>query len=259
MLKFSQFRECFSHLSDQMVSRCKFQSSSEVGAYALVTNSYALLPISNAESFFSTFQSTLSDQIPIIYSNIGGTNIVGRLTVGNKRGLILPLTTTNLELETIRNNLPESVEVAKIEERYSALGNVIACNDKIALVHLDNETIEVLENVLGVETIKCKIANESLVGSYSVLSNKGCAVTSKATVEEIDNLSDMLDLNVEGSTVNSGIDYISSGICVNDFALFCGYNSSALEIANLTRIFKIESNYNNDNDIIDIDNFVSLI
>ena len=41
-----------------------------------------------------------------------------------------------------------------MEERLSALGNVIACNDYVALVHpdLDRETEEILADVLKVKT-----------------------------------------------------------------------------------------------------------
>ena len=40
---------------------------------------------------------------------------------------------------------------ARVEERLSALGNVVACNDYVALVHpdLDRETEEVLADTLG--------------------------------------------------------------------------------------------------------------
>ncbi len=37
----------------------------------------------------------------------------------------------------IRNSLPDEVVVQRVEERLSALGNVIACNDHVALVHPD--------------------------------------------------------------------------------------------------------------------------
>ncbi|KAH0792299.1 Eukaryotic translation initiation factor 6 [Histomonas meleagridis] len=245
-----------------MVSRCRFQSSSEVGAYARITNSYAILPSTNTDNFFQSFESILSDKIPIIHSSIAGTPIVGRLVVGNKNGLIVPLTTTTIEIDSIRANLPESIEIAKIEERFSALGNVISCNDHFALVHpeLDEDTLETLERVLGVEVIKTKIAEESLVGSYSVMTNKGCIVTPKATPEEIESLSKMLDITVEAATVNRGIQYISAGVCVNDFALFCGYDCTALEIANLTRIFKIDDSYHENTDLVNIDDsFVSLL
>lgn len=36
-----------------------------------------------------------------------------------------------------RNNLPDTVKVQRVEERLSALGNCIACNDYVALVHTD--------------------------------------------------------------------------------------------------------------------------
>jgi translation initiation factor 6 len=37
----------------------------------------------------------------------------------------------------IRNSLPDEVVVQRVEERLSALGNVIVCNDHVALVHPD--------------------------------------------------------------------------------------------------------------------------
>ena len=62
-------------------------------------------------------------------------------TPGNKNGLLLPNTTTDQELAHIRNSLPDKVQVQRIEERLSALGNCIACNDYVALVHPDVDRV----------------------------------------------------------------------------------------------------------------------
>ena len=59
---------------------------------------------------------------------------MGRMTVGNRHGLLVPNSTTDQELQQIRNSLPDSVRIQRVEERLSALGNVIACNDYVALV-----------------------------------------------------------------------------------------------------------------------------
>lgn len=90
-------------------------------------------------TFSSVFESELQDVIPICHATIAGTRIVGRLTVGNKNGLLVPTTTTDQELQHLRNTLPDAVKIQRIEERLSALGNVICCNDHVAIVHPDLE------------------------------------------------------------------------------------------------------------------------
>lgn len=63
------------------------------------------------------------------------------MCVGNKHGLLVPNSTTDTELQHIRNALPDSIKVQRIEERLSALGNVITCNDYVALVHPDLDRV----------------------------------------------------------------------------------------------------------------------
>lgn len=43
----------------------------------------------------SVFEAELADHIPIIHTSIAGTRIIGRLTVGNRHGLLVPNTTTD--------------------------------------------------------------------------------------------------------------------------------------------------------------------
>lgn len=91
---------------------------------------------------FSVFEGELSETIPVVHASIAGCRIIGRLTVGNRKGLIVPHSTTDLELQHLRNALPDAVKIQRVEERLSALGNVIACNDYVSLVHpdIDRET-----------------------------------------------------------------------------------------------------------------------
>ncbi|CAF1552129.1 unnamed protein product, partial [Didymodactylos carnosus] len=133
-----------------MAVRTQFQSSNDIGVFSRLTNSYCLVGIGGSENFYSTFESELSDHIPVIHTSIADTRVVGRLTIGNRHGLLVPSSTTDQELQHIRNSLPDPVRLRRCEERLSALGNVIACNDYVALIHpdLDKETEELLSNTL---------------------------------------------------------------------------------------------------------------
>jgi len=75
--------------------------------------------------------------------------------------LLVPNSTTDQELQHLRNSLPDAVKIKRIEERLSALGNVIACNDYVALIHpdLDKETEENIADILKVETFRHTVAN----------------------------------------------------------------------------------------------------
>ena len=91
----------------------------------------------------SVFEGELSDAIPVVHVSIGDCRIIGRMSVGNRHGLLVPNTTTDQELQHIRNSLPDSVKIQRVEEKLSALGNVISCNDYVALVHPDLDKVSV--------------------------------------------------------------------------------------------------------------------
>ena len=181
--------------------------------------------------------------------------------IGNRHGLLVPSTTNDQELQHLRNSLPDAVAVQRVEERLSALGNVIACNDHVALVHpdVDRETEEIIADVLKVEVFRQTIADNVLVGSYCAISNHGGLVHPKTSVQDQDELSSLLQVPLvvrpsqkvpvrrggssselkrfQAGTVNRGSDVIGAGLVVNDWCAFTGSDTTAMEISVIEAVF----------------------
>jgi len=225
-----------------MATRCSFENSNEVGVFAKLTNKYCLVSHGGSENFYSVFESELADHIPVIHASIAGCRVIGRMCAGNSKGLLVPHTTTDTELQHIRNSLPDEVKVIRVEERLSALGNCIACNDHVALVHaeLDRETEEIIQDVLGVEVFRTTIADNILVGSYCALSNQGCLVHPRTSIEDQEELCSLLQVPVMAGTVNRGSDVIGAGMVVNDWAAFSGLDTTSTELSVIESVFKLQ-------------------
>ncbi|WFD35197.1 Eukaryotic translation initiation factor 6 [Malassezia cuniculi] len=231
-----------------MAVRCRFENSSEVGVFARLTNSYCLVAIGGSANFYSAFEAELGNLIPIVYCSIAGTRLVGRLTVGNRHGLLVPMTTTDQELQHLRNSLPDSVAIQRVEERLSALGNVISCNDYVAIVHpdLDRETEEIIADVLKVEVFRQTVGDNVLTGTYSVMSNQGALVYPKTSLQDQDELSSLVQVPLVAGTVNRGSELIGAGLLVNDWIAFVGSDTTATEVSVIESVFRLQGHNTDD-------------
>ena len=112
-----------------------------MGCYVTLTNSYTLVS-------YSVMRHDLYD----IFNNVvecsvdNGNKMIGRMTVGNSKGLLVPSSTSEEEMNQLRNNLPTNVKIAQVNDVLTALGNCIVCNDFVALLHpgLSDETEEII-------------------------------------------------------------------------------------------------------------------
>lgn len=57
------------------------------------------MAIGGSENFYSAFQNEFDKTIPVVHASVGGCRIVGRMTVGNRHGLLVPNSTTDQELQ----------------------------------------------------------------------------------------------------------------------------------------------------------------
>merc|ERR1719150_1069369 len=235
--------------------------TSEIGVFAKLTNAYCLVGQGGSQNFYNTFASELDGKIPVIQASIQDVRIIGRLCVGNRKGLLVPDTTTDQELQHLRNALPDAVKIQRIEEKLSALGNCIVCNDHVALIHpdIDQSTEEIVADVFDVECFRQSVAGQSLVGSYCAVSNHGALVHPKCTKDEQKELSSLLQVPVMTGTVNRGSSVIGAGMVVNDYSAFVGTDTTATEIGVVESIFNLNDDDDDDSDMDDNSKQINLM
>jgi len=81
-----------------------------------------------------------------------------------------------------------------------------------------------------VEVFRQTIAGNALVGSYSLITNQGGMVHPKTTVEDLEELSSLLQIPLVAGTVNRGSDVLGAGLVANDWAAFCGLDTTSTEV-----------------------------
>ena len=219
-----------------------FERSQEIGAYVRMTNKYIIVGRSRNHHVPDFFRDNF--ECPIVETTINTIRTVGAQCVGNKNALLLPDTTSDQELQHIRNALPPSVKVLRIRERLNCLGNVILCNDNACIIHpdIDEEYITILEDALEVPVYRHTIGSEELVGTFAIMNNQGMLVHPDTTEPQMRELGEMLNIRVIAGTVNAGSGAIGSGMAVNDWSSIAGSKTTSVEIKVAETVFDFPDN-----------------
>ncbi len=223
-----------SGVQEFQVYKMLLYGSSNVGVFCIATDKYVFVPFDAPEKVDRIFGEILRVEVKRV--QIGGSKLLGVLAVANSRGIVLPRTARDVEVEQFSKL---GMEVAVLDCKYSALGNLIVANDRGAIVSpiLPRDTVKTIEDVLGVEVVQCEVAGSPLVGSIIAASNKGALVTPEASADDLKLVSDVLKVPADIGTVNRGRPYVRGGMVVNSFGAVVGEETTGPEIMRIVQVF----------------------
>ena len=210
-------------------------SGPNIGIFVSVNDKFVFVP----NGFAKTKAENLAHYLQTEYlmTPIANTRLLGILMVLNNHGILLPRTSSPEEIANLRKCTDLNVKI--LDTKHNALGNLICVNDKGGVISpiIEKDCIKEIEDVLDIEVIQKRIAGFHQVGAVMKANNLGGVIHPETDEEDVKNFSDILGVNIESTTINGGIPFISSGILANSNAVVVGNLTNGPEIMMLTRAF----------------------
>ncbi len=221
------------------IIRAQVYGRSLVGVYLAANNSYILYPPTLLNPILKKFKTIFEE--PFFSLTINNSNLLGVYTASNKYGIVVPHIIREDELNNLKSHVKETSQIGVLKTIDNAFGNLILCNDKGAIISsfLKTQRTEI-EDILNVEVVIYEFADYYLPGSISLANNHGCLVHPLSTDDEIEYVSSILKVDeIDVSTVNRGIPYLSSGAIVNDRSGIFGVDCTGPEMMRITSILHL--------------------
>ena len=206
-----------------------------IGIYTKVNDEKIFLPRGFAKPKAAHLEEYLSAEA--LYTSVANTRLMGALMVINNHGILLPNTISETELEFYKKYT--DLNVAILDTKFTALGNMISVNDKGGVVSpiIPKDEVKQISDALDIEVIQKRIAGYNQVGAMMVATSHGGIIHPETDEEDIRKISDVLGVNIEPATINGGIPFVASGVLANNKSIVVGSFTSGPEIMMLTRAF----------------------
>jgi len=204
--------------------------SPNIGVYCFCNEELVVVPPGLTNRKLKQFAETLD--VNICSTTVGGSTLVGALVAGNSKGLLVPHTIQDYELQRIE----EFSKVVIVESNWTALGNVVLANDFGVILHPDapREITKSMDD-LGVQPAYSKIGALPFVGALAIVTNRGALLSPNTLKEEQSVIEAALKVGTELSTTNGGVPFVKSGILANSKGAVVGSLTRGAELMQITK------------------------
>jgi len=213
------------HEKQEHIQYADFLGDSNIGLFGVATDKYVVLPEAGIRV------EMLSKKV--VHTTIAGTKLCGIFLAGNSHGLLVPWTITDRELAVLKKGL-RGINICVIDAKHTALGNLILCNDKGAIISpLLHSHAGAISKCLNVPVQESEIMDMNIVGAVCTATNKGFLLDMYATEADFNMVRHALKVEGDIGTVNFGSEFVKSGVLANSKAVLIGSKTTGPEVARI--------------------------
>lgn len=211
-----------------MLKRVDIVGNPNIGVFILATDEYAIVPYNLLDEKADIIKETLD--VDVVKSSISGCSLIGSLAVANSNGMVVSPHVLDREIKQFENL---GINVATVPGQYTALGNIIAANDKGALASpfLSEKAINIIEETLDVNVEATSMVGSDIIGSMIQVTNKGFLISSNAVKSEISFAQEVFGVEGDIGTVGKGISLVGACSIANSKGAIVTKDSTGPEMA----------------------------
>tara|TARA_Y100000590_G_scaffold467922_1_gene648600 strand:- start:4949 stop:5614 length:666 start_codon:yes stop_codon:yes gene_type:complete len=208
-----------------------------IGVFFQANDNFLISPPGIASTKISKIIKHL--KVENISTTIGGSRLLGALTIMNSNGIIVSKLIEGFEEEALKKET--GLPIQKLDSRFTSAGNLIAANDYGAIVSslIGEEEAKNISKILKVPVKRMNIASMYLMGAMIKTTNTGAVAHPIINENNLKIIRDVLQVDIKNATVNSGVPYVSSGIISNSENILVGNQTSGPELVMVSSAFGI--------------------
>lgn len=178
-------------------------------------------------------------EVSLCPTSIGGSRLLGPLASINGNGVLVSRMAEQQEIREIASGT--GINVARLESRYTAVGNLVAANDKHALVSpvLEAKAVSQVRDILDAEVERVSLHQYYQVGALVVATNSGAAVFPELDEREVEKIGTCLGVEAYPTPINGGVPFVASGLVANTKNALAGNQTTGPELVFITRALKV--------------------
>ena len=211
--------------------------SPNIGIFLRGNDKYLLVPKGLAQTKSDKLCESL--QVTAVPTSIGESRLLGALASMNGNGVMVSRLAEESEIREIQ--AATGMNVSRLDSKLTAVGNLMAVNDRFALVSpvLDSRALSQVRDVMGTEVERTPIGEYYQVGSLVVTTNRGAAVYPGLDEKEVGRIGMMLGVEAYPTSVNRGVPFVASGLIANSRNAVVGSQTTGPELVFITRALSV--------------------